>query len=282
MNGVDHIPGTAGRERDALIVDADDPDAERMARALVRLGAARGAARARDGVEALERLGATPPHELPALLVVDFDVPRLNGRELLDACASDPRLASLPRLLVSSSPRTLELDAAGPPDAGRPDVERMIRPATLPGTVAALSRCACVAPLVTRHDLVLVDDDPDVHELARRLLRRSPRRLLSLDGAEAALRRVAGREIELFIVDARMPDGDGLDLLERLRADGTLRARRTVLSSAGRLASAETARAARLGVEVIDKRELFDRRRFAERIADAGADRAAWNRGGLP
>lgn len=277
MSNDESDPESRAGTGDVLLVDDNDLDAERLSRALARLGVGRRTLRARDGLDALERLDGLPAQATPALMVVDFDMPRMNGRELLDACAARPRFASVPRLLMSSSLRTLERDAAdnaGASPGGADDVERVVKPATLADTVAAVARCAAVAPLVSRHDIVLVDDDPDVHELARRLVRREPRRLLSLVGSDAARRALPGTEVELLIVDARMPDGDGLDLLEGLHAAGTVRARRTLLSSAGRLASAEAARATALGLEVVDKRELFDRHRFGSNIGEAPAKAA--------
>ena len=254
-----------------LVVDDGDLDAERIVRAFARLGVASPVVRARDGVEAVERLerarGGTEP--VPALMLLDLNMPRMNGLEVLDACA-ERGLAVPPTLVMSTSAPSLERHAAR-----LAPYERLVKPLSLAETVAALGASVLLGPLVTRDDVVLVDDDPDVHELARRLIRRLPRRLTSLDGSRAAAAHLARREAELLIVDARMPDGDGLDLLERLAATRAPGAARTVLSSAGPLDTVDRSRADALGVEVIVKRELFDRASFADRIAPDAPRRAA-------
>ena len=286
MSTANDVVSTDGSARapagdvEALLVDDSDLDVERIERAFARLGVHRRIARAHDGVEALEYLrrasgdasdGESPGASgTPGPMLLDVNMPRMDGFELLDACAADPAVRLPPTLLMSTSARTLDQNA------GRLERhECMVKPATLHEMIRALADSACVGPLVTRDDIVLVDDDADVHVLARRLLRRTPRRLVGLDGARAAARRLAHRDAELLIVDARMPDGDGLELLEGLRERGELRAARTVLSSAGRLGTEDRARAEALGIEVIVKSELFDRAGFAGHIAGRAARRAA-------
>jgi CheY-like chemotaxis protein len=53
-----------------------------------------------SGEEVLARLQRDP---LPDLLLLDYELPRLDGREVLDRLRSDPRLADLPVLMVTAS-----------------------------------------------------------------------------------------------------------------------------------------------------------------------------------
>lgn len=55
-----------------------------------------------DGAVAYQRL-SDPARPVPALLVLDLDVPGRTGHELLAARAGDPRLASVPAAVVTSS-----------------------------------------------------------------------------------------------------------------------------------------------------------------------------------
>jgi CheY-like chemotaxis protein len=55
-----------------------------------------------DGTVAARRL-FDPSLPLPALLVLDLDVPGRTGHELLAACADDERLADVPAAVVTSS-----------------------------------------------------------------------------------------------------------------------------------------------------------------------------------
>lgn len=56
---------------------------------------------ARDGLDALEQLERDDV-ELPALIVLDLSMPRLNGEELIERLRADARLRDVPVLVVSS------------------------------------------------------------------------------------------------------------------------------------------------------------------------------------
>ncbi len=55
-----------------------------------------------DGAVAAQRL-SDPARPVPALLVLDLDLPGRTGHELLAECARDPRLATVPAAIVTSS-----------------------------------------------------------------------------------------------------------------------------------------------------------------------------------
>ena len=63
----------------------------------------------RDGQEAIDYLGGTPPyhdrraHPLPALILLDLKMPRLSGFDVLAWLAARPDLAHLPVVILSSS-----------------------------------------------------------------------------------------------------------------------------------------------------------------------------------
>ena len=63
---------------------------------------------ARDGVEALEFIfGLDPesdlPRDLPKLILLDLKLPRVDGHEVLKRVKSDPRTASIPVVMLTSS-----------------------------------------------------------------------------------------------------------------------------------------------------------------------------------
>ena len=55
---------------------------------------------ARDGLEALERLACDP---IPDLVLLDYEMPQLDGEEVLRRLRRDPRTAHLPILLATAS-----------------------------------------------------------------------------------------------------------------------------------------------------------------------------------
>ncbi len=53
-----------------------------------------------DGAAAMERLGRDP---LPDLMLLDYEMPEMDGQEVLRRLRADPRLANLPVLLATAS-----------------------------------------------------------------------------------------------------------------------------------------------------------------------------------
>lgn len=58
---------------------------------------------ARDGQEALDLLGGTVEEDLPNLILLDLNMPRMNGFELLAALRGDDALAHLPVVVFTTS-----------------------------------------------------------------------------------------------------------------------------------------------------------------------------------
>ena len=71
-----------------------------------------------DGLEAWEYLQESPalPRPLPALIMTDIKMPRLDGLELLGRLKGSSRLKDIPVVVLSSSTR--ESDAAAALDLG--------------------------------------------------------------------------------------------------------------------------------------------------------------------
>jgi CheY-like chemotaxis protein len=96
-------PANSARPPYAVLLVEDDPaDALLMEEALGRPGLARTVSRAGDGVAALEYL-RDPANPRPDLIVLDLNMPRMNGRELLGALKEDPRLRAIPVVVLTTS-----------------------------------------------------------------------------------------------------------------------------------------------------------------------------------
>ena len=94
--------------RTILLAEDSLPDAEMAIDALREAKLANPIVHVEDGVEALDfllRRGAYAdrPDELPAVLLLDIKMPRMDGLEVLQTVRGDERLKRLPVVILSSS-----------------------------------------------------------------------------------------------------------------------------------------------------------------------------------
>ncbi|MCD0481014.1 response regulator [Streptacidiphilus sp. ASG 303] len=87
---------------DVLLVEDDPADALLIEDALLDRGAARSLAQVQDGVEALEYL-RDPARPRPDLIVLDLNMPRMNGREFLSVLKDDDGLRAIPVVVLTTS-----------------------------------------------------------------------------------------------------------------------------------------------------------------------------------
>lgn len=89
-----------------LLVEDNDGDIELTERAFRKGNLAAKLSVAHDGVEALEMLGRKGDRGAalrPDLILLDLNMPRMDGREFLAAIKSDPDLKSIPVIMLTSS-----------------------------------------------------------------------------------------------------------------------------------------------------------------------------------
>ncbi|MBM9617944.1 response regulator [Streptomyces zhihengii] len=92
---------TAAPPYDVLLVEDDVADAMLIEDALSAHGA-RNLTKVEDGVAALEYLRDTS-NPRPDLIVLDLNMPRMNGRELLAIVKADENLRSIPVVVLTTS-----------------------------------------------------------------------------------------------------------------------------------------------------------------------------------
>ena len=72
----------------------------------------------RDGAEALDYLFARGEHagreagDLPSIVLLDLNLPRVDGREVLQAIREDARTRSLPVVVLTTSAEPFDLESA--------------------------------------------------------------------------------------------------------------------------------------------------------------------------
>src|SRR5438445_13514486 len=100
-------PGTP--HKPILVVEDDPADREMIALAFKRAGVARSVVTVEDGQEALDYLQVQGqfrerhPEDLPAVIVLDLDMPRLDGFEFLRRVKPTPDLAAIPVVVLTTS-----------------------------------------------------------------------------------------------------------------------------------------------------------------------------------
>ncbi|MBC3841520.1 response regulator [Streptacidiphilus sp. 4-A2] len=99
------------RTRDILLVEDDAADALLVEEALRTRGTTRSVVRVADGVAALELL-RDPRATRPDLIVVDLNMPRMNGCELLDVLKADQQLKTIPVVVLTTSDAPDDVRAA--------------------------------------------------------------------------------------------------------------------------------------------------------------------------
>ncbi|HWB74901.1 MAG TPA: response regulator [Nannocystaceae bacterium] len=97
-----------------LLVEDSEEDAELTMRALTKARLANAVHRVSDGQEALDFLFSTGPYAhneaKPRVVLLDLKLPKIGGIEILQAIRTDPRTATTPVVVLTSSAEDRDLE----------------------------------------------------------------------------------------------------------------------------------------------------------------------------
>jgi signal transduction histidine kinase/CheY-like chemotaxis protein len=164
---------------------------------------------ARDGEDGL----AMARRLLPAAIILDIRLPRVDGWDFLARAKADPELAGIPIVIVSvldERGKGFALGASG----------YIVKPASREDLLATLHRLTLAPQTVEAAPKVLViDDDPLALELVEAVLGPQGYTVLKASGGENGLAQARQTLPRLIILDLLMPGVDGFAVVQGLRAD---------------------------------------------------------------
>jgi CheY-like chemotaxis protein len=157
-----------------------------------------------DGLAGLERARALHP----MAVILDVEMPKMNGWAVLHAMRSDPALAHTPVIMASVVNEQSLGYALGATDY----LVKPIQWSTLKGAIARL-RVRSEAG-----EVLLVDDDADARERLRTMLSREGWTVVEAQNGQEAVACVEVSMPALILLDLMMPVMDGFEFLQALRS----------------------------------------------------------------
>jgi PAS domain S-box-containing protein len=172
----------------------------------------------------------------PQLITLDVMLPDLDGFDVIQVLRNDPLTRDLPVLFISATSerdRALEL-------GGSAFITKPFTNDELIGQVRAL-----LAPRQRR--VLVVDDDYHVRPTLARLLQRGGFQVAEAADGRAGLELVERQPPDLVLLDIRMPDIDGYEVLRRLKQNPLHQHIPVVILTASDLGTGAQQRALALG-----------------------------------
>jgi HAMP domain-containing protein/CheY-like chemotaxis protein/signal transduction histidine kinase len=192
-----------------LIVD-DDPHYSRVLLNLARDNGFK-AIVARNGSEGL----SLARKYRPTAITLDVFLPDMLGWTVLNQLKHDPATRHIPvQILTVEEERQYGLE--------RGAFAFMNKPATTEGLADALERIKKFAAHRIR-ELLVVEDDPAEQMSIAELIGFDDVRITAVDSGKEALRTMRERSFDCVVLDLRLPDISGFDLLSEIQQDQSLR-----------------------------------------------------------
>jgi HAMP domain-containing protein/CheY-like chemotaxis protein/signal transduction histidine kinase len=192
-----------------LLVVEDDPHYARVIMDLARdkgfkvLGAARGA----DALNLAQQFQ-------PSAISLDVFLPDMLGWTVLNQLKQNPLTRHIPVQIIT-------LDEDRQHALARGAFSFVTKPTTPEGVDEALSRIKEYAQ-TRRRRLLVVEDDPSEQISIRELLGHDDIDIVTTGTGTDALRLLREQPCDCVVLDLRLPDMSGFDVLEAIRADGAI------------------------------------------------------------
>ena len=184
----------------------------------------------RTGEEGLAAIRALRP----TAVVLDIHLPGMDGWDVLSTIKADPALAATPVVVVSVLPERGRGFALGASDY-------LVKPVSKEGLLGAVWRALAerVDRTSERRHAVVIDDDPAALELVRATLEPQGWTVTTCTGGAEALAVIREVNPSVVLLDLLMPDVDGFEVVDALRADARTAATPVVVLTAKTLTAAD-------------------------------------------
>jgi CheY-like chemotaxis protein/signal transduction histidine kinase len=161
------------------------------------------------GIDGEDGLKLAKQHH-PNVVLLDVDLPKLDGWGVLAELKSNPELAPIPVVMLSaeeSRGRAFSLGAS----------DYLVKPVE-PHIIAEVCRREVAGGA---GDVIVADDDPGTREIVCRQLRHAGLSTTQASDGEEVLALVRERQPSLLILDLMLPHMDGFDTLRHIREEGS-------------------------------------------------------------
>lgn len=261
-----------------LVVDDNPGTADTLARAIARISPNLEVISAVDAESALQAAGEQPID----LVITDMMMPGLNGFDLIEKLRKRAKSSRFYSILVTA------YDVPGLREsARRMQVEHvLIKPFSLEKISQIVTRAlertnpeTAVFALPQKDSrslprLLLADDNPSNLALLQRYLGQEDYQMDTAQNGVETLKKLRASPPDLLLLDVNMPEMDGFQVLEQMRADPNLAYIPVIIITAARLDPVDMQYALNLGADdyitkPFDRRELLARIRTRLRVKES-------------
>lgn len=266
MNTGEKTKSTQSGGARILVVDDHPNTATTLARAITQLGPDLEVLSATSGAAALEQLQGAAVD----LLITDMMMPDMNGLEVIEALKANPAGRPTYTILITAydipglriSARRLKVNQV---------LIKPFRPERLCQIVSAaldeIKGAKIPKGIGGRKSfkLLIADDAEDNVALLSRFLENEGYSLIAAANGEAALERIRADMPDLVLLDVNMPEKDGFEVLQEVRADPAIQHVPVIILTAARPDPLDIQSGLNLGADDYMTKP-FDRRELLARI----------------
>jgi CheY-like chemotaxis protein len=161
------------------------------------------------GIDGEDGLKMARQHR-PAVVLLDVDLPKLDGWGVLSELKADPELAPIPVIMLSAEESRARAFSLGASDY-------LVKPVE-PARIADMVRRELAGGA---GDIIVADDDRATREIVCRQLRHAGLSATQATDGEEVLALVRENQPSLLILDLMLPNMDGFETLRQIREVGS-------------------------------------------------------------